>query len=221
MPIRINLLAEAQAAEEARRKDPVKRAILVGVVLVSCVVCYGVLLQGRLLAKRSQLGSLSAKWRAIEKNYDAAVSSQRQAIEAEQKLTALAKLTTNRFAWATALNALQQTFNSVEDVQTVRLKTEQSYVLIEDKNKPVNGPAKPSTATERITLIVEAMDSSRPPGGQVTKYKDSLAQVPFFQASLHKTNGVRLTSLTPPQSGTGRSPYVMFTLQCDFPEQTR
>jgi hypothetical protein len=221
MPIRINLLAEAQAAEEARRKDPVKRAILVGIVLASCVVCYGVLLQGRLLVKRSQLGSLAAKWRSIEKSYDAAVSSQRQAIEAEQKLTALAKLTTNRFAWATALNALQQTFNSVEDVQTVRLKTEQSYILIEDKNKPVNAPAKPSTATERITLIVEAMDSSRPPGGQVTKYKDSLAQVPFFQASLQKTNGVRLTSLSPPQGGTGRSPYVMFTLQCDFPEKTR
>ena len=30
MPIRLNLLAEAQEAEEMRRQDPVKRALLVG-----------------------------------------------------------------------------------------------------------------------------------------------------------------------------------------------
>jgi len=221
MPIRINLLAEAQAAEEARRKDPVKRAILGGIVMVSLIVVYAVLLQGRLIAKRSHLGGLGAKWRSIEKGYEAAVSNQRQAIEAEEKLTALARLTTNRFAWATALNALQQTFNHVDEVQTVRLKTEQSYTINEDKNKPANAPAKPATATERITLIIEAMDSSRPPGGQVSKYKESIAQVPFFQASLQKTNGVRLTSLSPPQSGAGRNPHVMFTLQCDFPEKVR
>ena len=34
MPIHINLLAEAQAAEELRRRDPVKRALFIGVSLV-------------------------------------------------------------------------------------------------------------------------------------------------------------------------------------------
>ena len=34
MPIHINLLAEAQAAEELRRHDPVKRAIFIGISLV-------------------------------------------------------------------------------------------------------------------------------------------------------------------------------------------
>ncbi len=221
MPIRINLLAESIAAEEERRKDPVKRAILAGIVLVSLLVVYAVLLQGRLIAKRSQLGGLTAKWRSIEKAYNAAVTSQRQAIDAEQKLAALARLTTNRFAWATALNDLQHTFNNVDEVQTVRLKTEQTYTVNEDKNKPANAATKPASATERITLIIEAMDSSRPPGGQVSKYKESIAQVPFFQACLQKTNGVRLTSLSPPQSSSGRSPFVMFTLQCDFPEKVR
>ena len=37
MPIRINLLAEAQAAAELRRKNPVKRGIWIGSFLV-CVV---------------------------------------------------------------------------------------------------------------------------------------------------------------------------------------
>ena len=34
MPIRLNLLAEAQALEESRRRDPVKRAVWAGVFLV-------------------------------------------------------------------------------------------------------------------------------------------------------------------------------------------
>jgi len=38
MPIRINLLAESQALEEMRRRDPVKRAIWVGVLVVSLLL---------------------------------------------------------------------------------------------------------------------------------------------------------------------------------------
>ncbi len=36
MPIRLNLLAEAQAAEEMRRRDPVKRALwLAGLIIAA------------------------------------------------------------------------------------------------------------------------------------------------------------------------------------------
>ena len=35
MPIRINLLSEALAEEDLRRRDPVKRAIFIGVFLVA------------------------------------------------------------------------------------------------------------------------------------------------------------------------------------------
>jgi len=35
MPIRINLLAEALAEEDLRRRDPVKRAIFIGAFLVA------------------------------------------------------------------------------------------------------------------------------------------------------------------------------------------
>ena len=38
MPIRINLLAEAQAAEEMRRKDPVKRAVWIGGFVIFLVL---------------------------------------------------------------------------------------------------------------------------------------------------------------------------------------
>ena len=47
MPIRINLLAEAQALEEMRRKDPVKRAALAAGALVCLALVYSSYLQLR------------------------------------------------------------------------------------------------------------------------------------------------------------------------------
>ena len=40
MSIRINLLAEAQIAEDLRRRDPVKRAIFAGAFLVVLALVY-------------------------------------------------------------------------------------------------------------------------------------------------------------------------------------
>jgi len=225
MPIRVNLLAEAQAAEEQRRKDPVKRALLAGGVLVALVLVWASTLQFKIMASRSELTTLDVKWLSIEKSYQVVVESQRQVIEAEQKLAALARMTTNRFHWGTALNAFQQTLNGVDDIQVVRFKTEQLYAFAEEKKAQTNGmivvPGKPGVATEKISMTIEGMDASRQPGSQVNRYKEAVANVPYFQSSLQKTNGVLLTSLSAPQSTLGRNPFVMFTLQCFFPETSR
>ena len=45
MPIRINLLAEAKAAEELRRHDPVKRVIFVGALAVALTLVWSSSLQ--------------------------------------------------------------------------------------------------------------------------------------------------------------------------------
>ncbi|HXG47613.1 MAG TPA: hypothetical protein VNO52_08310, partial [Methylomirabilota bacterium] len=73
MPIRINLLAEAQAAEELRRKDPVKRAALVAGALVTGVAAWSGTLQFQVLRSKRDLGQLEARWRSIEKDYLAVV----------------------------------------------------------------------------------------------------------------------------------------------------
>src|SRR5436189_254317 len=104
MPIRINLLAEAQAAEESRRKDPVKRVALAAISLILVVVLWASMLQLKILSAKSDLDSVEIKWKSIEKNYQEAVDFQRRGIEAEQKLSALRQMTTNRFLWATVLN---------------------------------------------------------------------------------------------------------------------
>ena len=226
MPIRINLLAEAQAAEELRRKDPVKRAIWVGVFLVFLVALWAMTLQFKILRVKNDLNSLNTKWNSIEKSYQVAVDYQRRSIEAEQKLAALQEMTTNRFLWGTVLNAFQQTLNGLDSVQVVRLKTDQSYMSGEETKARTEAgqtiPGHAATATERVRMVIDAVDSSSPSGGRVTKFKENIAGVPFFKESLQATNGVRLTQRSAPQlSPNGKNPFVMFQLEAHFTEKTR
>ena len=120
---------------------------------------------------------------------------------------------------------MQQTLNGVEEVHILKLKTEQVYAQTEEVKPRKDGtrliPGKPASATERISIILDAVDSSAQPGGQVSAFKESIAAVPYFQSSLQKTNGVLLTSLSAPQNGPGGRPQVNFTLQCFFPEKVR
>ena len=226
MPLRINLLAEAQAHEEARRKDPVKRGICVGVFCALCVGLWSASIQVKLMSSRSKLEELETKWNSIGTEFQQVVANQRKVMEMEQKLASLRQLATNRTLWGTTLNAFQQTLHGIDDVQVVRLKTEQAYHFTDEVKARTNGlqivGGKPATSTEKVSLTIEAMDSSRQPGSQVSRFKDNLTQVPYFQASLQNTNGVLLTQLSAPQSGSpGRNAFVMFTLQCFFPEKTR
>jgi len=224
MPIRINLLAETQAAEELRRKDPVKRAILVGGFFVFLVGLWASTLQCKIMAAKGDLKTLETKWKGIEKQYKEAVDSQRATIETKEKLAALETMKTNRFLWGTALNAFQHTLNGVDDVQVNHLRTEQVYIMTEEAKAPPNSPpgtpGKPATATERIKLILDATDSTA--GGRVNKYKESIVAVSFFKDRLTRTNGVLLTQRSAPQmSKTGMGMVVNFTLECFFPETTR
>jgi hypothetical protein len=226
MAISINLLAEAQAAEEQRRKDPVKRAAVAAGFIVFLVILWATTLQLKIMASKSELASLDAKWKRIESSYQAAVEAQRTAIEAEQKLTMLHQMSTNRFLWGTVFNALQQSHNGVSDVQAVRLRTEQLYAISEEIKPRTNGvkliPGKPSTATEKVSMTIDAIDTSPQPGANVNGFKEAIASTPFFKENLGKTNGVLLTSRSAPQtSPDGNRQLVTFSLQCNFPEKTR
>jgi hypothetical protein len=224
MPIRVNLLAEAQALEEDRRRDPVKRALLGAALAVVCVLFWSGMLQMKIVFARSDLGSLQAKWTQIEKSYQAVVEHRRAMIEAEDKLQALDQYSTNRFLWGTALNALQQSLLGVEGVHFTRFRTEQLFTLTEEPPPPGKPEAaKPATATEKISMTIDALDGSLQPGGEmITRFKEVLTRIPYFQATLHKTNGVLLTSRSAPQAGPMAStPYVTFTFQCSLPERVR
>jgi Tfp pilus assembly protein PilN len=222
MPIRINLLAEAQAAEEMRRKDPVKRSIWVGSFLVFLVLLWGFSLQVKIMVTRSEMSALNVKWKSIEAKVQEINDHRNSTRQLEQKLSALDQFTTNRMLWANALNALQHI--PAEGVQVVRVHSEQTFHVNEGTRAKTNKtsviPARPATVTERINLEVEGRDYSPLPGDQVPKYKDFLAGHPYFEANLQRTNKVQLTSQSAPQSEAGRT-YVAFGLQLSFEQKER
>ena len=73
MPIRLNLLAEAQAAEEMRRRDPVKRALWVAALIVALMLVWSSYLQLRATLANSvvtrieaQMGARTNEFRQIQ-----------------------------------------------------------------------------------------------------------------------------------------------------------
>jgi hypothetical protein len=223
MPIRINLLAEAQAAEDLRRRDPVKRAIFAGSLLVVLTLVWSSSVQLKTMLAKSSLNAVQSEITSHTNEYDHVVSSQKKVNEAKAKMSALQQLSASRLLQGNLLNALQQ--STVDGVVLTRLHLEQSYFLTEGTAGESSGdqpsPGRPATATERILLLLDAQDSSANPGDQVNKFKDAIGNQSYFKTMLDATNAIRLADLSAPQMGPDGHPFVLFTLECHFPEHTR
>ena len=227
MPIRINLLAEAQAEEEQRRKDPVKRTFIGAVGIVALALCWCTAQQFKIIAVKSKLNRYTSQWAEIEPAFREAEANSGKLEDAEYKLDSLEMLRTNRFLWGNALDAVQRTLQGVADVHVVRLSSEQVYTFQEGTPNRTNETGmvlqgKPPKTTEKISISLEAVDSNEQPGSQVTRFKESIKEVAYFKNHLVQTNGVRLMSLSPPQTEGGMGkPFVKFTLECLYPEMVR
>lgn len=223
MPIRINLFAESQALEEIRRKDPVKRAIWLGICIIIGVLVYSSSLQVKILSKNGQLASLEGKLDGKTNEYSQALDNQRKLADIKYRLSELNQLAANRFLQATLLDAFQHCL--FEEVQVKRMRTEQGYEVVPE-TPPVkleSGktiPGRPGYATERIKLFLDAVDGSPNPGiVQVNKFKDTIAQTHYFQDERIKSNSISLKSI----SQVGFDPdkqkaFVMFSLECMYPD---
>jgi hypothetical protein len=223
MPIHINLLAEAQIVEDLRRRDPVKRAIFAGAFFVALALVWSSSLQLEAMIAKEDLSQVQAEIQTRTNDWQNVLANQKKVSEAQAKLAALQQLSSARFLQGNFLNALQQL--SLSGVQLTRVRLDQSYFNAGGSpNQTENNHttlSHPATATEKIVVSLDARDFSANPGDQVDKFKVALASQAFFKAILSKTNGVQLTSLSPPQNGPDGKPYVLFTLECDLPEQTR
>lgn len=125
MPIRINLLAEQQAAEEARRRDPVKRALWVGGGLLVLMLLWAGLLQLQLGSARASLSGYEAKLQAVEENSKEARLNWATASQLESRVENLQRYSTNRFFSADLLDAIQQI--ALDDVRIVLLQSAHAY----------------------------------------------------------------------------------------------
>jgi len=214
MPIRLNLLAESQAAEEFRRRDPVKRMAFASVLVVVLMFVWWSWLQVRVLVVYASLSQVEAQIQSHTNEYQVVLVNEKKIADAKANLAALRKLANNRFLQGDLLNALQNA--TVSGVQLVRLAVSQTYAAAQNGNNQSNAPV-----TERIVVSLDAQDFSSDPGDQVNKFKDAIGQDAYFKTQMGKTNDVRLTNLSAPQLDSSGKPSVMFTLQCTYPEHIR
>jgi len=226
MPIRINLLAEALAAEEQRRKDPVKRAIWVCVFIIFLFLLWSTTLQLQIISEKSDVSRKDGEWNRIEKKFTTATDNLKNSVEIQKKIESLTRLSTNRFLWGSVLHALQQT--SIPQVQITRIRTEQQYLLTDPvAPKKSSGaqmiPGKPATSTEKINLFIDARDRSAQSEESFNKLKAGLISSPYLKAFFQKSDSIKLGGISAPipvPSDTNRF-LTTFTMECYFQPTTR
>ena len=226
MPIRINLLAERQAIEDLRRRDPVKRAAFVGAGLTALMLAWITSLMVERISSKGELATLDQRIQSSSKDYRQVLDNQQNLVSTRQKLVALHQLSTNRFLIGNMLEVLQK--SAVDNIQLTQLKINQSYALYEGTKTGTNADTgevvqgKPATATEKISIVITAKDSGLVPGDAIGRYQSALSHDAFFHALIaNGTNDFRLTtSLRPQPDADGRS-YVSFTLEARLPDKIR
>ena len=215
MPIRINLLAEAQAAEDLRRRDPVKRVIIAGVLLLAIMAVWGSTVQLKVMLASRELGQAQYQLDAHKIDYDTAITNNAKIAAIKLKIAALDKMSNARMLQGNLLNALQKV--TVLNVQLTRVKVDQAYVV----SVPARGQTGKTTVTQKTVVTLSARDSSSNPGDQVGKFMDALSRADYFRGMLSKTNAVVLTDESPAQQDTSGDNFVLFTVECHFPDQKR
>jgi len=216
-------MAEAQAAAELRRKDPVKRAIWIGSFLVCVILLWIANLQFNIFFDRGHYNNLDKEWNARLSKYGSVTNEHLKTVEIDRKLNQLDRLSTNRFLWAPVLNALQRSM--VDQVQVTHLKGEQIYIK-EDAHDVGTGAAKkhiPGAMVEKVNLFIEAKDLN-PNDQNYNKFKESLGSSEYFTKRLGRKDGFTMDGILGPLTvdpGDPSKQFVTFTLASHFPEVRR
>ena len=222
MPIRINLLAEAHAADEARRKDPLKRGLSIAGLLVGGMLLWGGFEYWMTRAASAQLQNHENEWKRIEPSFKAITAQQKELDTIEARLTSLTRLATNRFLWGTALNNFQQT--SIDQIQFMRLGGSQIFADRKDPDISRDGKKIPGKlrASEKITITIEAKDYGSQSDENYNKLRRAIFKTPYFSTNLPSADAIRLArlNLVPTPEPDGRS-YTTFILECQMPERLR
>lgn len=218
MPIKINFLAEEQAAEDLRRRDPIKRAIYVALgVVVLLLIWAGVNWSG-LSQLDGTIKSLKDEQAGLEKPAKETETNKKKVADARNNIEMLKKLAANRPLWSPVLDTLQRAL--VDDVQILRLRVDQNYqitpAVVPPKDSGIKG--KPATSKQIIVMTIEAQDSS-PKLDNYNRFREQLAIGLREQMGANGT--VLLKTLNPARENEEGKKYQTFSLECVFTEVVR
>ena len=221
MAIRINLLAEEQLAEELRRRDPVKRALWLAGFAVAVVLIWSLGIWLKCWAAESEAATLELRWHSLQATNGNVTTNLILIRDITQKLDALDNLATNRMLWGSFMDALQ--FSMVENIQLIDLRSRQSYAATPAVKGAGTIKARPATAVEKISLVIDARDYGSSTGEQIDVFKKKILDNSLLKNFITNENNLRLTARGQPQTdptGPGRT-FVLFTLEGTFSEVVR
>lgn len=187
--IKINLLAEEIAAEELRRKDPLKRVIWAGGALVGLFVVWAVLLQFDVMKSDNALQRTANDWSNLEKQDGLIRTNRTKTGELERRLAMLNKLSTNRFLWSAPLNALQ--YCLVDKVEVMDIHVAQSYRVSSVVKDSQGVVVKPAVSVEDIVMTVKGTDYADVREGNHIRFMNKMAQNPYFKETLRKPDSFK------------------------------
>ncbi len=218
MPIKINFLAEEQANEELRRKDPVKRAAMGAVALVVLVLLWAGVNWYKLSTINSESAALNAELAGLEGAVKLAEGNQKKIRDNEYKIDMLKKMSAVRPLWAPVLDTLQR--STMDDVQVLRLRIDQVY-QVTPAFVPARGSSlkpKPGSSKQLMTMSIDAQDNSE----RLDSYNRLREQLATALKDHLGTNGsVSLKTLNQARENDQGKKYLTFTLECSFTEVVR
>lgn len=126
MPLHINFLAERVALEEAKRNDPIKRAVQVGVALTVLMVLWIISSAFSVRSARKTMESVETELAAIDAEAKSVKVLQDQMMAVESKISSLGRYASNRFLLGNLLNEFQ--FLAVDRLRLTDVETLFTYV---------------------------------------------------------------------------------------------
>ena len=215
MPIKINLLAEEQVAEELRRKDPLKRAIVIAGVLVALVIGYAGMSIVRTKGMVAQAESAEAAYDEIKAKEFALRDLRAFSGQLERNLDSLNRLATNRFLMAPVLNELQ--YCVLDGIRLTQFQMVQNYSYVEaiKARDDIGQKAVPPKSIEHKLFRIEAEDTNE-------KFNEFMARIgQRFEGQLRKREGVSLQSRSDPIDKGDGKPFRAIVIECRYPDITR
>ena len=217
----INLLAEYDEEREARRRDPVRRAVVVAALLIGTLFVWAGEMRWRNARVAAELAQCESQRKTCAEASRFASLLMRSTTEAESVVRALQQHATNRFLCAPVLDGLQHATS--EDVQLVRMALQEAIVTLEATKAATNSGVvtrrKPGASTGTATLTLMAKNAGETVARE--RFIEHLQSTDYFKAALRPENPVTLKSQLPRQVDLldPSQTFSLFTIECAFPEK--
>jgi hypothetical protein len=223
--IRINLLAEALAEEESRRRDPVKRAYVVAGLLLGLTVVWLMYARGRATKAEDLMGDLELKWTKLKPRCAEITNNRVRTREIDRiVLPSLERLSTNRLLWSHTLEALQ--YCVISNIEVTELHGQHTYskkgYSVDVLARAISGPPRVTSVTETVTLTLKCNDLAPDALRNHIRFMDNLVTNQYFRERLRKTQPYEPQGIkTPGDPDNLKKKPGIFSFVSYFAPQTR